>query len=80
MQTLHFVYNLKEVVKLVEEAESISTTKKSSMIPSDYLAEWLSHHKVLSVALEGNIDHAQYTDRIKGNLNLIEIKMRLSLN
>lgn len=50
---------------MVEEAESLNT-KKSSTIPSDYLAEWMSHHKVLSVALEGNIDHAQYTDRIKG--------------
>jgi hypothetical protein len=52
------------VSKLVEEAESI-TLKKSS-IPSDELVEWLSNYKVLSVALEGNIDHVQYTDRIKG--------------
>lgn len=49
----------------MEEAES--TTPKKSSIPGDQLAEWLSDHQVLSVALEGNIDHVQYTDRIKGN-------------
>ncbi len=59
-----FYIILQEVSKLVEEAESI-TLKKSS-IPSDDLVEWLSNYKVLSVALEGNIDHVQYTDRIKG--------------
>ncbi len=50
--------------RLVEEAES--TSPKKSSIPGDQLAEWLSDHQVLSVALEGNIDHVQYTDRIKG--------------
>ena len=49
----------------MEEAES--TTPKKSSIPGDQLAEWLSDHQVLSVALEGNIDHVQYTDRIKGS-------------
>ena len=49
---------------MVEEAES--TSPKKSSIPGDQLAEWLSDHQVLSVALEGNIDHVQYTDRIKG--------------
>lgn len=61
---IYFIFNVQEVSKLVDEAESI-TLKKSS-IPSDELVEWLSHYKVLSVALEGNIDHVQYTDRIKG--------------
>lgn len=55
-----------EVSKLVEEAES--TNAKKSSIPGNKLAEWLSDHQVLSVALEGNIDHVQYTDRIKGIL------------
>lgn len=61
---LQLVHVFKEVSKLVEEAES--TSPKKSSIPGDQLAEWLSDHQVLSVALEGNIDHVQYTDRIKG--------------
>ncbi|KAI9556016.1 hypothetical protein GHT06_018579 [Daphnia sinensis] len=67
LKTPHFstrMNALKEVSKLVEEAES--TSPKKSSIPGDQLAEWMSDHQVLSVALEGNIDHVQYTDRIKG--------------
>jgi ubiquitin carboxyl-terminal hydrolase 9/24 len=69
VQTCKKNYIFKEVSKLVEEAES--TSPKKSSIPGDQLAEWLSDHQVLSVALEGNIDHVQYTDRIKGNLKFL---------
>ena len=34
-------------------------------ISSDVLVEWMAENSVLSVALEGNIDQVQYTDRIK---------------
>lgn len=48
----------------MDEAESGSL--KGSCIPAESLAEWLSQNQVLSIALEGNIDHVQYTERIKG--------------
>ena len=34
-------------------------------ISEDTIVQWMANNRVLSVALEGNIDHIQYTDRIK---------------
>lgn len=35
------------------------------VLNEDYLSEWLVNEKVLSLAIEGNIDQAQYCNKIK---------------
>ena len=65
LRTPHFtcrMNGLKEVSRLIEEAEKARTKHCMSQ---DAVLEWMSANKVLSVALEGNIDQVQYTDRIK---------------
>ncbi|XP_015922706.1 ubiquitin carboxyl-terminal hydrolase 24 [Parasteatoda tepidariorum] len=55
---------LKEVMKLIDDTSSMRSSKIA--IDSDNLLNWLSENKVLSIALEGNIDQVQYTEKIKG--------------
>eukprot|EP00090_Calanus_glacialis_P047045 TRINITY_DN9530_c0_g1_i3.p1 TRINITY_DN9530_c0_g1~~TRINITY_DN9530_c0_g1_i3.p1 ORF type:complete len:2633 (-),score=502.34 TRINITY_DN9530_c0_g1_i3:271-7929(-) len=65
LRTPHFncrMNGLKEVSRLIEEAEK---ARSKHCISQDAVLEWMSLNKVLSVALEGNIDQVQYTDRIK---------------
>jgi len=65
LRTPHFncrMNALKEVSRLIEEAEK---GKTKNCISSETVLEWMSTNQVLSVALEGNIDQVQYTDRIK---------------
>jgi len=65
LRTPHFtcrMNGLKEVSRLIEEAEKARTKHCMSQ---EAVLEWMSNNKVLSVALEGNIDQVQYTDRIK---------------
>lgn len=60
---------LKEVTKLIEEC---SATKMSrTAIHPDKILDWLVEHHILSVALEGNIDQAQYCDKIKGIVDFL---------
>ena len=70
---------LKEVSRLIEESEkqssrggTISSINRRSdhgcdvgYISEDTIVQWMANNRVLSVALEGNIDHIQYTERIK---------------
>lgn len=53
---------LKEVSRLIDECNRQRNRKN---ISSDRVTEWIVDTRVLSVALEGNIDQVQYTDRIK---------------
>ena len=65
LRTPHFncrMNGLKEVSRLIEEAEK---QRSRHSISQDAVLEWISSNKVLSLALEGNIDQVQYTDRIK---------------
>ena len=70
---------LKEVSRLIEESEK-QTSKAGPInsinrrndracdvgyISEDTIVQWMANNRVLSVALEGNIDHIQYTERIK---------------
>lgn len=52
---------LKEVSRLIEECRY----KNKKNMSTDEVVEWMAENQVLSVALEGNIDQIQYTDRIK---------------
>ena len=66
---------LKEVSRLIEESKeepSSSSGRKTAAannqnlyISVNRLVEWMAENKVLTVALEGNIDQVQYTDRIR---------------
>ena len=59
---------LKEVSRLIEESEQshlYGRHRHIVNISSDELIDWMAENSVLSVALEGNIDQVQYTDRIK---------------
>ena len=49
----------------MEEAEK---ARSKHSISQDAVLEWIFLNKVLSVALEGNIDQVQYTDRVKASV------------
>ncbi|KFM65450.1 Ubiquitin carboxyl-terminal hydrolase 24, partial [Stegodyphus mimosarum] len=53
-----------KVMKLIDDSSSIRCSKIA--IDSESLLNWLAENEVLSIALEGNIDQVQYTDKIKG--------------
>nr|XP_025960692.1 ubiquitin carboxyl-terminal hydrolase 24 [Dromaius novaehollandiae] len=67
--------SLKEVTKLIEDS-TVSKSVKNA-IDTDRLLNWLVENSVLSIALEGNIDQAQYCDRIKGIIELLGSKLSL---
>ncbi|XP_028817089.1 ubiquitin carboxyl-terminal hydrolase 24 isoform X2 [Denticeps clupeoides] len=78
LKTPHFsakMNSLKEVTKLIEES-TVSKTVKNA-IDTDRLLDWLVENSVLSIALEGNIDQAQYCERIKGIIELLGSKLSL---
>eukprot|EP00105_Crassostrea_gigas_P001822 XP_011414140.1 PREDICTED: ubiquitin carboxyl-terminal hydrolase 24 [Crassostrea gigas] len=60
---------LKEVTKLIEDA----TSNKVSKTAIDYktILHWLVENKVLSIALEGNIDQVQYCEKVKGIVDFL---------
>ena len=71
LRTPHFscrMNGLKEVYRLIEEAEK---ARSKHCISQDADLEWMFLNKVLSVALEGNIDQVQYTDRIKAIMEFL---------
>ena len=43
-------------------------------ISGERIVDWMGENKVLSVALEGNIDQVQYTDKIKGIVEFLGIR------
>ncbi|XP_043941443.1 ubiquitin carboxyl-terminal hydrolase 24 [Protopterus annectens] len=67
--------SLKEVTKLIEDSTVAKSVKNA--IDTDRLLDWLVENSVLSIALEGNIDQAQYCDRIKGIIELLGSKLSL---
>ncbi|XP_033884099.3 ubiquitin carboxyl-terminal hydrolase 24-like isoform X2 [Acipenser ruthenus] len=78
LKTPHFsakMNSLKEVTKLIEDSTVAKTVKNA--IDTDKLLDWLVENSVLSIALEGNIDQAQYCDRIKGIIELLGSKLSL---
>ncbi|KAM9385228.1 ubiquitin carboxyl-terminal hydrolase 24 isoform 3-T3 [Pholidichthys leucotaenia] len=78
LKTPHFstkMNSLKEVTKLIEES-TVSKMVKNA-IDTDKLLDWLVENSVLSIALEGNIDQAQYCERIKGIIELLGSKLSL---
>ncbi|KAL4237153.1 Ubiquitin carboxyl-terminal hydrolase 24 [Mactra antiquata] len=58
--------SLKEITKLVEDSTSNKNPRQKTAIPVTNIKDWLVENNVLSIALEGNIDQAQYCDKVKG--------------
>ncbi len=59
---------LKEVSRLIDESDRghyQSGRKGIIRISPQKLADWMAKNQVLSVALEGNLDQVQYTERLK---------------
>jgi ubiquitin carboxyl-terminal hydrolase 9/24 len=50
---------------------SMGTKPPKVAIPQDVIQDWLVQNRVLSIALEGNIDQAQYCDKVKGILDFL---------
>ncbi|KAK8401660.1 hypothetical protein O3P69_001054 [Scylla paramamosain] len=64
LKTPHFsarMNALKELARLIEDSKK----GRSNVIDTDIIQEWMTSKRVLSLALEGNIDQVQYTDRMK---------------
>jgi len=57
---------LKEVSRLIEESRmSGNSNKGRKFVTEGRVVEWMADNSVLSVALEGNVDQVQYTDKIQ---------------
>lgn len=54
---------LSQICKLIENATSSTIVKTN--IKEEVLSEWIVTQQILSLAVEGNIDQAQYCDKIK---------------
>ena len=46
-------------------------------ISKDRILEWLLSNKVLSIALEGNLHHTQYTDKLRSILEALGTSLSL---
>lgn len=55
--------SLKEICKLIDSSKSLLNHQVS--IDQEMLATWLVNEKILSLAIEGNLDQAQYCDKLK---------------
>ena len=52
------------------------TTQLKSILPKiNQVVEWMAENRVLSAALEGNIDQVQYTDRIKSIVEFLGTRL-----
>ncbi|XP_064607447.1 ubiquitin carboxyl-terminal hydrolase 24-like isoform X2 [Liolophura sinensis] len=67
--------SLKEVTKLIEDSTGSKVPKTA--IGMEKILEWLVDNRLLSIALEGNIDQAQYCDKIKGIVDFLGAKLSL---
>ena len=75
---------LKEVSRLIDESKAASSSgvrfatgaaAAGNHIGIDQVVEWMAENRVLSVALEGNIDQVQYTDRIKSIVEFLGTRL-----
>ncbi|XP_022101626.1 ubiquitin carboxyl-terminal hydrolase 24-like isoform X2 [Acanthaster planci] len=64
--------SLKEIAKLIEDS---STRNHRTAIQEEVVLNWLVDKKVLSIALDGNIDKSQYCDRLKGIVVFLGTKL-----
>ncbi|KAL5016318.1 hypothetical protein ScPMuIL_005907 [Solemya velum] len=67
--------SLKEVTKLIEDSTGNKMPKTA--MHSQKILEWLVQNQILSIALEGNIDQAQYCDKIKGIVDFLGAELSL---
>ncbi len=62
---------LKEVSRLIEESKQ----RNKKCLTAEDITKWMSDHSVLSVALEGNIDQVQYTERLQAIVEFLGPKL-----
>ncbi|RMZ93223.1 ubiquitin carboxyl-terminal hydrolase 24, partial [Brachionus plicatilis] len=55
--------SLKEICKLIDNSKTFLAN--SAPIDEDFLGTWLVNEQILSFAIEGNLDQAQYCDKLK---------------
>ncbi|XP_071490931.1 ubiquitin carboxyl-terminal hydrolase 24-like [Diadema antillarum] len=67
--------SLKEITKMIEDT-GISS-KNRNAIEEDVILSWLVDNKVLSIAMEGNIDQSQYADKLKGIVEFLGSKISI---
>ena len=90
LKTPHFncrMNALKEVSRLIDESKAAASntsgvrfatgnyTSAGNHIGIDQVVEWMAENRVLSAALEGNIDQVQYTDRIKSIVEFLGTRL-----
>lgn len=63
------------MTKLIEDSTGSKVPKTA--IGTEKILEWLVDNRLLSIALEGNIDQAQYCDKIKGIVDFLGAKLSL---
>jgi len=61
-----------QVTKLIEESRLFSS---ESTMDSEKVLDWLVDNKILSISLDGNIDHSQYCDKIRRVVEFIGDKL-----
>ncbi|CAL4091223.1 unnamed protein product, partial [Meganyctiphanes norvegica] len=74
LKTPHFsarMNALKELARLIEDGQR----RHGNVIDADIIQEWMTNKRVLSLALEGNLDQVQYTDRMKELVEFMGPKM-----
>ena len=60
----------------IPETSYLNHRKKNSVsISAQQLTSWMAEHQILSLALEGNIDHVQYSDRLKAIVDFLGPKL-----
>merc|ERR1719376_1990936 len=81
---------LKEVSRLIEESKTSGSnasllgrhrgfeggsSNELVRIKEERIVDWMAENRVLTVALEGNIDQVQYTDRIKAIVEFLGVRL-----
>ena len=69
---------LKEVSRLIDESDrgKYQTGRRGIIsISSQHLASWMAQNRVLSVALDGNLDQSQYAERLKAIVEFLGVRL-----
>uniref|UniRef100_A0A8C4R0F6 ubiquitinyl hydrolase 1 n=1 Tax=Eptatretus burgeri TaxID=7764 RepID=A0A8C4R0F6_EPTBU len=78
LRSPHFhckMLSLREVSRLIEQSWASRPIRGS--VKQDALLDWLADNSILSIALEGNIDQAQYCERIRGIVEVMGSRLSL---
>ena len=57
--------SLKEICKLIENSKSYTNSNSKISLSEENLTKWIVENRILSLAVEGNIDQSQYSEKLK---------------